>query len=50
LTRSGTLVVAGTDDERLAPQLSKLGESFGVRERIRFLPRTLVRNPTQSGR
>jgi glycosyltransferase involved in cell wall biosynthesis len=41
-TPSGSLAIAGTDDEGLAPQLVKLSEELGIADRVRILPRTIV--------
>lgn len=39
---SGTLAIAGTDDENYAPWLMQLAENLRIAERVRILPRTLL--------
>ena len=41
LTSSGTLVMAGTDDEGLSPRLAALAARLNVGERVRIVPRTV---------
>jgi len=41
-TQSGTLAIAGTDDEGLAPQLKKLCADLRIADRVRILPRTII--------
>src|SRR5262249_27445420 len=41
-TKVGTLAIVGTDDERLAPRLSKLGADLRIADRVRILPRTIL--------
>jgi glycosyltransferase involved in cell wall biosynthesis len=43
LTTVGQLVIAGTDEDRLAPRLRKQAVHLGVGDRVSFLPRTLGR-------
>lgn len=41
LTPSGTLVIAGTDDEGLSPRLAALAEQLNIAARVRIVPRTV---------
>jgi glycosyltransferase involved in cell wall biosynthesis len=41
-TQSGTLAIAGTDDENFAPELVKLAAELRVADRVRILPRTVI--------
>ena len=41
-TKTGKLAIVGSDDEGLAPQLFKLAEGLGIRNRICILPRTVI--------
>src|SRR5262249_40463566 len=41
-TSCGNLAIAGTDDEDLVPQLSQLVDRLRIRDRVRFLPRTIL--------
>jgi glycosyltransferase involved in cell wall biosynthesis len=40
-TRRGTLVIAGTDYEGLAPALSKMARQLKIDDRVRIVPRTI---------
>lgn len=42
LTTAGTLVIAGTDDEGLAPRLHDLARDLRIDARVRVLPRTVA--------
>jgi glycosyltransferase involved in cell wall biosynthesis len=41
-TSAGTLAIVGTDDEGLAPRLSKLTADLRIADRVRILPRTIL--------
>ena len=41
-TQSGTLAIAGTDDENFAPQLVNLAADLRIADRVRILPRTVI--------
>ncbi|MBI1203294.1 MAG: glycosyltransferase [Rhodopseudomonas sp.] len=41
LTPSGTLVIAGTDDEGLSTRLAALAEQLNIAARVRIVPRTV---------
>jgi glycosyltransferase involved in cell wall biosynthesis len=42
LTSHGKLVIAGTDDENMIPNLSQIVQNLQIRDRVYFLPRTIV--------
>jgi glycosyltransferase involved in cell wall biosynthesis len=41
-TRAGKLAIVGTDDEGLAPRLTRLAEELRITDRVLILPRTIV--------
>jgi glycosyltransferase involved in cell wall biosynthesis len=41
-TSAGKLAIVGTDDEGLAPRLSKLAADLRIADRVRILPRTIL--------
>jgi glycosyltransferase involved in cell wall biosynthesis len=41
-TRTGSLAIAGTDEDGLAPRLRQLARDLNISERVRLLPRTVT--------
>jgi glycosyltransferase involved in cell wall biosynthesis len=41
-TQRGTLAIVGTDYEGLTPELTQLAQALGIRQRVRFVTRTIA--------